>query len=266
MQNLIPFGEICIPPRGDPVHDPAAMCQGLVISDLHFFSRRSRAEELLAEMEERISSAEILVLNGDVFDFRWSVLPDMQATIDAAMGWLDNLIETRAGKPVHYLLGNHDCVSCFTETLSEFARARPSLHCHESFLRIGNHLFLHGDCANRRMNVEEHRRYRDAWSRDKPRGAIGRFFYDAADAVGASRKVHDLWFPQQGTVLRVAHHLDHIHPRWREEIGHCYFGHTHLPFTGHRHDGVLFHNTGSAIRDMEFMPLAFTCPSTTATS
>lgn len=242
------------------------MRQGLVISDLHLFSRRSRAEDLLAEMEDQIASAEILVLNGDVFDFRWSVLPDMQATIDGALEWLDVLIEKRSGKPVHFLLGNHDCVACFTESLSDFAEARPSLYWHESFLRIGSNLFLHGDCANRPMDSEEHRRFRDAWSRDKQRGAIGRFFYDAADALGASRKVHDLWFPQRGTVRRVAHHLDHILPRWRDEIAHCYFGHTHLPFTGHRHDGVMFHNTGSAIRDMEFMPLAFTCSSATATS
>ncbi len=242
------------------------MCQGLVISDLHLFSRRSRAEELLEEMRDTLASADVLVLNGDVFDFRWSVLPDMRATIHAAMDWLDNLMEVRAGRTVHYLLGNHDCVSCFTEALSDFARTRPSLHCHESLLRIGGNVFLHGDCANRRMDAESHRRYREAWSRDKQRGAVGRFFYDAADASGASRKVHDLWFPQAGTVARVAHHLDHILPRWRGEIGHCYFGHTHLPFTGHRHDGVLFHNTGSAIRDMDFLPLAFTCPSATATS
>lgn len=242
------------------------MRQGLVISDLHLFSRRSRAEGLLAEMEEQIASAEELVLNGDVFDFRWSVLPDMRTTTDAALEWLNTLIEKRSGKPIHYLLGNHDCVTCFTEKLSDFAEARPSLQCHPSFLRIGNNLFLHGDCANHRMDSEGHRRFRDAWSKDKQRGAIGRLFYDAADAVGASGKVHDLWFPLHDTVRRVAHYLDHILPDWREEIGHCYFGHTHLPFTGHRHDGVMFHNTGSAIREMEFMPLTFTCPSFAATS
>jgi hypothetical protein len=29
---------------------------------------------------------------------------------------------------------------------------------------------------------------------------------------------------------------------------------------------VSFHNTGSAIKDMEFQPLAFTCPASTARS
>jgi len=242
------------------------MQQGLVISDLHLFSRRSRAEELLAGMKGEIIAADILVLNGDVFDFRWSALPDMRATINASLDWLDGLVALRMGRPTHYLLGNHDCVTGFTEQLSGFAQARPSLICHESFHHLGRNLFLHGDCANRRMDGASHRRFRETWSRDRQRSALSGALYDAADALGASRKVHDLWFPQRTTVRRVAHHLDHILPGWREEIDHCYFGHTHLPFTGHGHDGVMFHNTGSAIRDMEFQPLAFTCPPSKARS
>jgi hypothetical protein len=108
------------------------------------------------------------------------------------------------------------------------------------------------------MDGEGLRHFRETWSRDRQRGPIARTLYDGADAVGASRKVHDWWFPKRSTVLRVAHHLDHILPGWREDIDHCYFGHTHLPFTDHSHEGVMFRNTGSAIRDTEFRPLTFT--------
>jgi UDP-2,3-diacylglucosamine pyrophosphatase LpxH len=234
------------------------MQQGLVISDLHLFSCRSRAEELLEGMKEVLATADLLVLNGDVFDFRWSTLPDMDASIAAALSWMNEMAERREGRPTHYLLGNHDCVTGFTEKLSGLAEKHPSLECHESFLLLGRNLFLHGDCANRRMDGEGLRRFRETWSRDRQRGPIARTLYDGADAVGASRKVHDWWFPKRSTVLRVAYHLDHILPGWREEIDHCYFGHTHLPFTDHSHEGVMFHNTGSAIRDMEFRPLTFT--------
>ena len=248
-------------------HDfPMRMQQGLVISDLHLFSRRSRAEELLAGIKAEIIGTDVLVLNGDVFDFRWSTLPDMQTTIDASLEWLDRLIALRPDKPVHYLLGNHDCITGFTDKLPGFAEAHPTFACHESFLRLGRNLFLHGDCANRRMEVEGHRRFRESWSRDKQRGPVGRTLYDVVDSLGVSRKVHDLWFPQRTTVRRVAHHLDFLMPGWREEIDHCYFGHTHLPFTRHVHETVMFHNTGSAIRDMAFQPLTFTCPAGMATS
>lgn len=242
------------------------MQQGLVISDLHLFSRRSDAEELLAGITSGIIEADVLVLNGDVFDFRWSTLPDMRATIDASLKWLDELIALRPDKPTHYLLGNHDCITGFTDQLPGFAKTRPSFSCHEAFLCLGRNLFLHGDCANRRMDVNSHRRFRESWSRDKQRGPIGRTLYDVADTLGVSRRFHDLWFPQRATVRRVAHHLDLVLPEWREKIDHCYFGHTHLPFTRHDHEGVMFHNTGSAIRDMVFQPLAFTCPAVIATT
>jgi UDP-2,3-diacylglucosamine hydrolase len=116
------------------------------------------------------------------------------------------------------------------------------------------------------MDGDSHRRFRKTWSRDQQRGPIGRTLYDVADNLGLSRKVHDLWFPQRTTVRRVVHHLDLIMPGWKEETDHCYFGHTHLPFTCHNHEGVMFHNTGSAIRDMAFQPLAFTCPAGIAIS
>jgi UDP-2,3-diacylglucosamine hydrolase len=242
------------------------MPQGLVISDLHLFSRRSRAEELLTEMAGVVTEAGILVLNGDVFDFRWSTLPGREATIAAALMWLDGLLSRRGERPTHYLLGNHDCVTGFTERLDGIAALRPSFRWHRTHTLIGRNLFLHGDCANRSMDAAALGRFRGAWSRDRQRGPLGRALYDGADRLGASRLVHDMWFPRRITVRRVAHHLDHVLPDWKQRVDHCFFGHTHLPFADHRHEGVLFHNTGSAIRGMEFRPLAFTCGEGAATS
>jgi len=37
-----------------------------------------------------------------------------------------------------------------------------------------------------------------------------------------------------------------------EEIKHIYFGHTHVPFTDHEHNGRSYHNTGSTIRGLKF--------------
>ena len=51
--------------------------------------------------------------------------------------------------------------------------------------------------------------------------------------------------------------LDDAMPGWRHTTRDCYFGHTHLPFTGYEHEGIVFHNTGSAIRGMSFRPLFF---------
>jgi hypothetical protein len=54
-------------------------------------------------MKDVLATADLLVLNGDVFDFRWSTLPDMETTITAALKWLADITELREGRLVHYL-------------------------------------------------------------------------------------------------------------------------------------------------------------------
>ena len=230
------------------------MDEGLVVSDLHLFSRRSEAEQLAAGLFEDV---EILVLNGDTFDFRWSELPNEEATIDSAIAWLQQLLDQFQGASIHYILGNHDCLTGFRERLEKLAKHEPALSVHEFQLRLGRNLFLHGDSANWRMDERALRRFRDAWSRDTPRGRVAKALYGAVDAAGFSRGFHHLYFPPSRSARRVAIHLGDVLPTWRDEFDHCFFGHTHLPFTKLDLDGVQFHNTGSAIRKMGFLPLRF---------
>ena len=234
------------------------MKRGLVISDLHLFSPRSEGAGLMADLMDEVTKVDVLVLNGDIFDFRWSCLPDQSATIAAAIDWLAALLDDFNGESIHYILGNHDCLGAFSSRLDELVRTHPGFSCHPLRLILNRRLFLHGDCANRRMNEADLMKYRRAWSNHRQRGNLGRTLYKVADATGLSRRFHERHFPEAGTVSRVTHHLDHVLPAWREEIDHCYFGHTHLPFADHSRDGVLFHNTGSGIRGMGFQPLAFT--------
>lgn len=45
---------------------------GLVVSDLHLFSRKSERVALMKGLAAELRDVGILVLNGDTFDFRWS--------------------------------------------------------------------------------------------------------------------------------------------------------------------------------------------------
>lgn len=233
------------------------MKRGLVISDLHLFSPRSIGSQLIEDRMLEVTQADVLVLNGDIFDFRWSDLPNQSETISAAICWLEYLLENFQGDSIHYVLGNHDCLTAFTCRLDELAHKHAKFSSHEHRLVLNRNLFLHGDCANRNMNEEELKTYRKSWSSHQQRGRIGKTLYKLADASGLSRRFHDHHFPQQTTVSRITHHLDHVMPSWREEIDHCYFGHTHRPFPEHIQDGVHFHNTGSGIKNMGFLPQAF---------
>lgn len=212
----------------------------------------------MLELMDEVAQVDVLVLNGDVFDFRWSELPNQAATISAAINWTADLLENFKGESIHYVLGNHDCLSAFTSRLEELARANSVFSYHEHSLILNRSLFLHGDCANRKMDGEMLKQYRHAWSSHDQRGKLGRVLYQLADITGLSRRFHEQHFPEAATVARVAHHLDHVLPTWREEIDDVFFGHTHRPFSSHSHEGVLFHNTGSGIRGMGFNPLVFT--------
>ena len=231
--------------------------RGLVISDLHLMAGRSAGEEMLGRIAPQLERCEALVLNGDTFDFRWSTHGDESRSIDAALARMDSLLDEMDGRTVHFIHGNHDCLHAFRHGLRALAAARANLQVHDHLLRLGRHVFLHGDCANRRMDVAALAAFRESWAEDKPKGAFGKKLYAAADASGLSLAFHRGYFPRETTVKRVAHYLDAALPDWRDLTGDCYFGHTHLPFRGHRHEGVAFHNTGSAIRGMGFEPIEF---------
>ncbi len=231
--------------------------RGLVISDLHLLARRSVGETLLNEIEPQLQRCEVLVLNGDTFDFRWSTLASEAASIDAAIAWVEAWAARFAGRKMHFIEGNHDCHGEFRQRLDDLAESLPQVHVHEQCLLLGDQLFLHGDCANRKMDVAAMNSFRRSWSVDKPRGRFSAAMYDFADKTGLCGQFHRRYFPQGIAVARVAHFLDHALPDWRASASDCYFGHTHLPFRDHQHDGVRFHNTGSGICGMGFQPLQF---------
>lgn len=231
--------------------------RGLVVSDLHLFARRSEGMARFDAMRAELEAVEWLVLNGDTFDFRWSTLRGQEATVAAALAWLRELADELPRCEIHFVFGNHDCLAGFDEALAGLAAVLPWLRPHADALQLGSSLFLHGDCAHSEMDARRFNRYRAAWRRDRQRGPWGASAYAWADRLGLTRLAHQWHFPRRETVRRIAFYLDQTRPRWRRETRHCYFGHTHLPFTSYAHEGITFHNTGSAIRGMAFNPLCF---------
>ena len=63
--------------------------KGLVISDLHLFAHRSRAASLVKPISEAVARAQVIVLNGDIFDVQWTQQPTIERTVRDAIGWLD---------------------------------------------------------------------------------------------------------------------------------------------------------------------------------
>lgn len=228
------------------------MKRGIVVSDLHLLSSRSEGQDRFGILSERLREVDTLVLNGDIFDFRWAIRPHAES-IPLAMDWLAGLRSEYPELEIHFIPGNHDCLPEFT-TRVEALRA---ISLHPRRLILGRNLFLHGDAATYRMNDRGFLKFRSPWENDRPRSRWKARFYDFYDAVKLTALTHQIWFRGDAAVRRIAWHLEETAPGWRDEIDHCYFGHTHLPIRDVRNGGVLFHNTGSGIRGMEFSPLEF---------
>ena len=60
----------------------------LVVSDLHLFARRSDGLNQIGSLRERLLETDVLVLNGDIFDFRWSTHSEHAHSIREAIQWL----------------------------------------------------------------------------------------------------------------------------------------------------------------------------------
>lgn len=230
---------------------------GLVVSDLHLFARRSAGLERMRELGLRLQRASLLVLNGDIFDFRWSMLPNHAASVERAVDWIETLLEERPERQVYYVLGNHDCLDEFVVELNSLAERCSGFRCSPRSLQIGDAVFLHGDCANAWMDAAALDRYRAAWRQDRQRHGVVTTAYEWSDRLGITQLAHRCQFPRRRTLARLAHHLDQTRPRWRDTVRRCYFGHTHEPFGDVMHEGITFHNTGSALVGMRFNPLSF---------
>lgn len=217
-------------------------------------------------LRSQLTSANILVLNGDIFDFRWSTFPTVEITATRAVEWLETLHTAYPACEIHYVLGNHDCPAFFRERLDDLARKLDRFHWHEFGVRIGTALFVHGDCTHRIMDPSALRRFREDWDNDRQHGRWMTKAYLAVDRLGITRAAHQCYFPRKITVERAMHYLDYAAPEWRVNTLDCYFGHTHQPFSDYQHKDIRFHNTGSAIRGMGFNPLAFRMPAATAHS
>ena len=236
---------------------PTRRGRGLAVSDLHLFARRSAGQQYLHALRSELEAANVLVLNGDIFDFRWSTLPSLEDTAAQAAEWLGELHAAYPQCRIHYVLGNHDCPAFFRGRLDALAAKLDRFHWHEFGVRLGTALFVHGDCTHGRMDPAGLRRFREDWDNDRRHGRWMTRAYLAVDRVGLTRAAHHCYFPRRTTVERAMHYLDHAAPDWRVHTTDCYFGHTHQPFSAYQHGDIRFHNTGSAIRGMGFNPLAF---------
>jgi UDP-2,3-diacylglucosamine hydrolase len=222
------------------------------VSDLHLFCRRSHADKHLDALHAAAGESDRFVLNGDIFDFRWSVYPTIPETVKRAIEWLDEFTARHSHCQFHYVLGNHDSVRPFIDALDAFAAARPNLAWDPYYVRLGTSVFLHGDVAHRRMSAHDLARQRSQCALHRRRGEVWNRVWDAAFDAGVQKAVVRMASPTRRVVERVHHYLDAVGHGPATGTRRVYFGHTHTPIQGYVHRGVAYYNGGSPLRGLRF--------------
>lgn len=230
-----------------------------VFSDLHVFCRRSEAAECMGAIHGAMARADLCVLNGDIFDFRWTVFAGVEETVPHALAWLEAFMAHYPGRRFHYVLGNHDAAGPFVEGLVAMARQTPELACHTFGVRLGSAVFLHGDVAHYAMPKEHFEGYfRTRWRHDRKKGSAPNWVHDRGYEYGLHRWVHRTAFPPRVVAKRVLKYLREKGVGPEAGATDVYLGHTHLALSGYEYEGLRFHNTGAAMPGIEFRPMTIT--------
>lgn len=231
------------------------------VSDLHVFSRRSRANHHLRGLQQAADQADSFILGGDIFDFRWSTLGSFQKTLDAAQQWIDELIGPRTHCHFHYLLGNHDCHPQFVDRLERLSEVHSNLSWHPEYLRQGNNFFLHGDVLDGSGTSASLEYTRGRWIRKHETcGWIRNVAYDTVVRVRLHKAVGHLAHPPQRVAKRLINYLHQVGHGPDTGTRQVYFGHTHVAVSDYQVGGVRFHNGGAPIPGLQFRLLEVRTP------
>jgi len=224
------------------------------ISDLHLMSPRSVVDLNPVWIAYQYSGRELLVLGGDIFDFRWSTLGSMKASLAAAEAWLRWLIDDWPGCII-YLPGNHDSHPRFLQLLDSLQNEASNFSWEPHAIRLGTTLCLHGDLydAGSEAGLAE---YRSQCHHEKAQPA----FVQTAYNVAVTAQIHRLipWLRnRRGQVCQtLSSQLVDI-PMDTEDINSVIFGHTHHHLDGHEVAGIRFFNPGAALKYSVFQPVEF---------
>jgi UDP-2,3-diacylglucosamine hydrolase len=223
------------------------------LSDLHMFSRRSRAAAYEAMIQATADRADRFVLGGDIFDFRWSTLGGVENTVEQSIRWLDNLVGSHARCEFHFVLGNHDFNRKFLTALDSYCLAAPNLHVHHYLLQLGHSVFLHGDVADKPgMSAEKLKSRREHWLHDETRSPLRHTLYDLAMKANLHRVAGKVVHPRWRVAARIYQYLNQVEAGPAAGTKQVYFGHTHEELANYHFGGLTFHNGGAPMSGQKF--------------
>jgi UDP-2,3-diacylglucosamine pyrophosphatase LpxH len=231
--------------------------KGLFVSDLHLFSQRSLGKQRWQQCTERICQADMVVLGGDIFDFRWSRAGNLRETLKAAGAWLNEAVQMNPTATWVYLLGNHDCHPEMQLLLDELSQQHACFSWNPFCWIAGDNLFLHGDILDARRHRGGLHGYRSAFHESEPRGRLSNLAYSALVQSRLHKLIPAVRRTRQNCCRQLIRCLENDPRADLTGIRNIYFGHTHHAMSGVRCGHYTVFNAGSGIRHMAFVPAEF---------
>jgi UDP-2,3-diacylglucosamine hydrolase len=218
---------------------------GATVSDLHVFSHHSRSKRYLARIQDTAADAKVFVLNGDIFDFKWSEHGVFSRSVTAARLFIKELVEGAPNCQFLITLGNHDAVPPYMEALDGLAEEYENLAWHEFACRVGDRIFLHGDVIHAGCTNDAIRKFRSKLQRPANGHALQRMAHSAVHRSHVSSLALRM-VPKRMLASRIIAYLEHEQWLNGNDVRHIYFGHTHNHFEDFKYHGFSFHNCGAA--------------------
>jgi calcineurin-like phosphoesterase family protein len=230
--------------------------RGYTTSDFHLLTNRSSAGRMMPSLHQVAEEADLFVLNGDIFDFQWSVYPDLGESLDYVEKWIGDLLSRHRHCRFVFLMGNHDSLPAYGDLLDALTERHDNLAWEPFHLRLGSKVFLHGDVGSSSHSPEELAAYRQRWHGPRRRPWL-HAAYLACTRLGIPRLIHECTPVKHYTTDVVAYLKAEMGPSFTE-LRDVYFGHTHKPVTDYQSQGLRFHNTGAMIHGVRSRLQTFT--------
>lgn len=218
---------------------------GCVISDLHYLSNRAAFDRYKSAIREQLAGAEVVVLNGDIFDFRWRGKRSLEQSLDEAELLLREIVSWSPASRVCFVVGNHDSHPQFLHRLEKLSQSCERFEWEFVELIIDSNLFIHGDILHvqSRNELEKYR----AEFHDE------RVIY--AQLALPYKYIHHLRVPRlilkSHSINRHVAHLDGLLQSGvignSRRITDVFFGHTHKAFADFEYNQRRYHNTGGVL-------------------
>ena len=211
----------------------------------------------MEELDQAADEAELIVLGGDIVDFKWSQLSDQQTTEAAALQWLSEFTDRHEGKQVVYVIGNHDCAPTYLDDLRQLAKVNRNFKICEYWYQHGDALFLHGDVAHIRPTQAELEKRRSRWANHGKRGKLKNGLYALVFLLRLPSLANVLVNRPQRICAQLTDYLSNVGLHPEAGVRRVFFGHTHGVVKDFEFDGLLFYNSGAPLKTLACEILRF---------